>query len=323
MDVVSVALSLPRHGRRQYSEGTDPEAVAVAETKLRMSEIMLKNKQEELEQTKNLYARGFVTGAQIKQDELNVTTVENDYRAAVTALKVLTEFTYASELATHKSTLSQAEQALSRIKVTAAATLAQRIVATNAAQAALNTANRKYEYFKEQLPHATITAPADGLVVYAQDNRYSSSQNGIAEGTIVRERQQLLRLPDTAEMKVVVRANESQISKLAVGQQAMVTIVGVPNPVSATLSKKSPVADSSNRYWHPDSKEYPIELTLDRTPAGVLPNMSAQAEIFVERLHNVMAVPLSAIYTERSSSYVFARSGDRLVPRQVKIDQSN
>src|SRR5205085_6680604 len=102
-----------------------PEALAAAQTLLRMKDIMLKNKQEELEQTRNLYARGFVTGSQIKADELSVTTCENEYRAAATALKVLTEFTYKSEIATKNSTLTQAEQTLSRAKVTAASTLAQ------------------------------------------------------------------------------------------------------------------------------------------------------------------------------------------------------
>ena len=110
---------------------------------------------------------------------------------------------------------------------------------------------------------------------------------------------------------------------MEVGQQAVVTIVGVPQPVVATLSKKSPVADSSNRWWNPDAREYPIELTLDKTPQGVLPNMSAQVEIFVERLHNVLTVPLSAIYTERNTSYVFVRTPERVEPRQVKFDETN
>jgi len=82
----------------------------------------------------------------------------------------------------------------------------------------------------------------------------------------VRERQQILRLPDTGSMKVVIRANETQVSKLEVGQQAYVSVIGVSGPVRATLTRKSPVADSGSRYWNPDLKEYPIELTLDRTP---------------------------------------------------------
>jgi RND family efflux transporter MFP subunit len=286
-----------------------------------MEDIGLKNKQEELQTTRMLYGKGFETAVKMKADQLSVLTQENILRKAQTALMVLKEFTYASELATRKSAMSQAEQKLSRVKVTGASTLQQKILATTAAEAALTAANRKLEYQKEQLGHTTIIAPADGLVVYSQNDR--NSGNGIAEGTIVRERQQLLRLPDTSEMKVVVRANESQVSKLAVGQQAMVSIVGVPQPVAATLSKKSPIADSGSRFWNPDLKEYPIEMTLDKTPPGVLPGMSAQAEIFIERLHDVLAVPLAAIYAEQKTSYVFVRAGDRVEPRPIKIGQTN
>ena len=58
---------------KEYAEGTYPEALANARTTLKMAEITLRNKEEELEQTRNLYAKGFVTGAEVKADELTVT----------------------------------------------------------------------------------------------------------------------------------------------------------------------------------------------------------------------------------------------------------
>jgi HlyD family secretion protein len=321
IEAAQVDLDLARLALREYKEGTYPEALANAQTTLRMAGIMVKNKEKELEQTLKLFERGFVTAAKVKDDELSVTTVGNDYRKADTALRVLTEFTYKSELATRESAVSQAVQKLSRVKVTSASALQQKVFATAAAEAALLTANRKLDYQRTQLAHTKILAPADGMVVYSQNDR--NSQNGIAEGTVVRERQQLLRLPDTSEMKVVIRANESQVSRLAVGQQATASIVGVPRPVAATLVKKSPIADSGSRFWNPDLKEYPIELTLDKTPPGMLPGMSAQVEIYVDRLHDVLSVPLSAMYAERSATYVFVRAGDRVEPRPVKLGATN
>jgi RND family efflux transporter MFP subunit len=321
VEAAEVELELAKLALREYGEGTYPEALANAKKLVEMEDIALRNKVEELETTKNLYRKGFETAVKMKADQLSVLTQENILRKAQTALTVLEEFTSKSEMATRKSAVSQADQLLSRVKVTGASTLQQKVLATAAAEAALTTAKRKLEYLTEQLGHTTIIAPADGLVVYSQNDR--NSGNGIAEGTIVRERQQLLRLPDTSEMKVVVRANESQVSKLVVGQQAVVSIVGIPQPVAATLSKKSPIADSGSRFWNPDLKEYPIELTLDRTPPGVLPGMSAQAEIFVDRLHGVLSVPLAAIYAERKASYVFVRAADRVEPRPIKIGQAN
>ena len=102
-----------------------------------------------------------------------------------------------------------------------------------------------------------IKAPAEGMVVYAQVNNYSSN-NPITEGTQVRERQVLLRLPDTSAMKAVVRINESQVSPpLTVGQKAIVKVTGIPEPISGVLTKISPVADSSGKYGNPTSANTP------------------------------------------------------------------
>jgi hypothetical protein len=39
----------------------------------------------------------------------------------------------------------------------------------------------------------------------------------------------------------------------------------------------------------------------------------------VQRLPDVLAVPLPAIWSEQSASYVFVREGDKVVPRPVKL----
>ena len=321
LEAAEVELDLARLALREYSEGTFPEALADAQTTRKMAEITLRNKEEELEQTRSLYTKGFVTAAQVKADELTVTTVGNDLRKAETALKVLQEFTYPTQIATNKSAVSQAEQALARVQVTNAAELSQKVVATQAAEAALVTAKRKLDHLKEQLARCTIKAPADGLVVYADNDR--DAQGGMAEGAQVRERQKLLRLPDTSRMNAVVRVNESQVSKLKIGQPALVKIVGVPDPVAAKVTKKSPIADSGQRWWNPDLKEYPVELTLNRTPTNCLPGMGAQVEILIARAEDTLTVPLAAIYSERNTSYVFARRGGEVVPVPVTIGQTN
>jgi hypothetical protein len=186
----------------------------------------------------------------------------------------------------------------------------------------LVTKKRKLEHLNEQLGYCVIKAPADGLVVYAGDRNYSNSQ--IIEGAQVRERQQLLRLPDTTNMKAVVRINESQVPKLRSGQRAYVKVVGLTEPLPATLTKISPLADSGSRFWNPDLKEYPVELTLDKTPKDIKPGIGIQAEIFTDRMSDVLAVPLAAIYADRSNNYVFVKdaTGD-VKPVSVKIAETN
>src|SRR5258707_14696573 len=122
-------------------------------------------------------------------------------------------------------------------------------------------------------------------------------------------------------MKGVLRVNETQVTQLRAGQRAVVTITGVADPVGATLDKISPVADSSQRWWNPDLREYPVELTLDNTPPNLKPGISVKGEVYVDRLSDVVAVPLAALYTEKSNSYVFIRNGEEVNPAAVKAGE--
>ena len=68
-----------------------------------------------------------------------------------------------------------------------------------------------------QMEKCVITAPASGMVVYANDQggRFGGSQQPqIEEGAMVRERQTILRLPDLSQMQVKVNVHESKIEML-------------------------------------------------------------------------------------------------------------
>jgi multidrug efflux pump subunit AcrA (membrane-fusion protein) len=180
-------------------------------------------------------------------------------------------------------------------------------------------------HLQEQLDHCTIKAPADGMVIYAQNDR--GGEGRVVEGGQVRERQQLLRLPDTSKMKAVLRVNESQVPKLRPGQPALVKVVGLIEPLNASVDRISPLADGNQRWWNPDLKEYPVELVLEQTPPDLKPGVSVVGEIYTERLSDVLAVPLAAIYSDRSGNYVFVNEGGgdagALRPTRVRIGQAN
>jgi multidrug resistance efflux pump len=322
LEAAQVEVELASLALKQYVEGTYPQELADAETAVKMADTTVKNKQEDLEQTQSLYGKGFVTGSDVKESELALIEAKNTQASSRMKLKVLKEYSYPSDLADKKSNLVQAEQSLARVQKRNASNLSKVIADEKAAEQTLVTKKRRVEHLNQQLALCVIKAPTDGLVVYAGDRNYQQSQ--IAEGVQVRERQQLLRLPDTSSMKAVVRINESHVPKLRHGQKAMVKIVGVAEPVAATLTKISPLADSGSRWWNPDLKEYPVELTLDKTPRDVKPGIGVQAEIFTDRLDDVLAVPLAAIYSDRSSNYVFVReSSEELKPVAVKIGEAN
>lgn len=320
LEAAEVALQLARIDLQQYTEGTYPQSLVGAQTDLDMAQITLKNTQEDYEQIENLYDKGFVTAADVKKAKLAVTTAQVNVRKAQTALDVLTQYANAMNLATKRNTLVQAEAKMTRTQRENTAAMNQQNAGVKAREENLDSQKRRLAKYKDQFAACTITAPSDGLVVYNQD-RWSNTQ--MVEGAQVRERQLLLRLPDTNSMKSVVRVPEALVSRLQVGQRAEVRIIGMTKPVTATLTKISVLSDSSSRFWNPDLKEYPVDLTLDQTPAGLKPGVGTLCDIYVDRLKDVIAVPLTAIYSAGKDTYVFVRRGIDAVPMKVTLGKTN
>ncbi len=322
LEGAEVTLSLAELDLKQYEEGTYPQQLANAQTKVEMDKITLNNRLEDLDQTKRLYVKGFVTAADRNKAELDVTTARNDLEKSVTELKVLTDYAHQMDTTSKRSSVLQAQQRLNRTKRENASNMSWRSADLTAKQQNQTVLKRRYDRLKEQYAACNVAAPADGMVVYGSTSDHGN-QNPIQEGAQVRERQLLVRLPDTSAMKAVVRIHESMVSKLKEGQRANVRIVGIAQPVTATISKISVLADSSNRWWNPDLREYPIDLALDSTPAGLKPGIGATVEIMVDRLVQVVAVPLDAVYTVGGDRYVFVRDGEDTRPTKVQIGANN
>ncbi len=323
LEAAEVALQLARIDLDQYEKGTFPQQLQTTRVSLEVAQTSLKTKQEDLEQTRNLAAKGFVTPADVKKGELDVINSQNEVDKAQTALMVLEKYTHEMDSASKRSTLAQAEQKLARTKRENASNLAQKNADVRAKEQATLSIERKLAKYREQEAFCRITAPESGLVVYASSGD-RNAQTQIQEGASVRERQILLRLPDVTQMKAVVRLLESEASrltKLAAGQtvHATVKIEGIARPVTATLYRIAPVADSGSRWASPDIKEYPVELKLDDTPRGLKPGFTAQVSILLDHIDEALAVPIEAIYTEGRSSFVFVRHGNDVSPQAVGL----
>jgi multidrug efflux pump subunit AcrA (membrane-fusion protein) len=93
MESAEVAKSLAEMDLKQYEEGTYPQQLANAQTEVKMNSIALNNRLEDLDQTKRLYVKGFVTAADRNKAELDVTNARNELAKSETALKILTDYT--------------------------------------------------------------------------------------------------------------------------------------------------------------------------------------------------------------------------------------
>lgn len=321
LEAAEVALQLAEIDLTKYVEGSYPSLLADADMAMEKAATGLKTKEDDLAQTRALFAKGFVTATEVKNKELEVAAARRDVAKAVSDRKVLVEYSNKADLAAKKNALAQAEQKLERTKRENAANLSQKTADLSAKKQQLELITRRVSRFKEYFDACTILAPADGLVVYRNDNSRDSVQ--VQEGAQVRERQTLMRLPDTSRMKVQLKINESQIGGLAVDQLATIRLANHPTPLTGRVTKISPVADSADRWMNPDRKDYPVDVILDETPKGLRPGMSAEVSILIDRLEDAMSVPVAALYSSGADRYVFTPADNGATPVKVKIGKTN
>ena len=327
LDTAQVAVDMASLDLEAYSKGTYPQAKEDVQTQLKAAEQTLANAQDDYNNTMALFAKGYVTPSDVKKAELAVTQALNVRDKARTAVTVLLTYQHKKDQTTYERAVAGAKLRLDHTSAENNANLTQRQAITRSSDRQVKLLQEQFKDAKEQFDNCTIKAPAAGFVIYSSSlDRYS--QAPIQEGTQVRDKQLLIRLPDTSGMKAVVRIPEAQRSRIFVDDKnPMRAVVRIPQAtksieVTGWVSHMTAIADMSQRYINPDLKEYPVDVTLDWVPPNLKPSESVKAEIFCEHLAGVTAVPLDCVYSVGTDNYVFVRNAQGVEAEKVMLGES-
>jgi HlyD family secretion protein len=223
-----------------------------------------------------------------------------------------------------ESAVVEAEKELQRTKNQALASEAKATAGVLAAKSEFTITQDKLAKLRDQKAKSRIVAPTEGLVVYSKNNDWHRSETQIEEGAQVYERQTLIELPDTTSMKVVIRVHEAKTEKLKIGLPAVVEIEGFTGQqFSGKVSKIGVLADSRSRWLNPNLKEYETEILLDGRFSQLKPGITARAQILVTEMHNVLAVPVQAVFGKGGKYFVFVADRGSTRPLEVKVGLSS
>lgn len=280
--------------------------------------------QDRIEGQRRLEARGFITPTELEAEELNMNKAFNKQQEKETALQLYIQYTFPKDAEQKLSDFENAVMAYQRQMIDNIAEEAQQRARYRSAERKFNLEQVKLADVNNQIELATIRAERPGLVVYgAQDqNRQrfrGNNQEAIQEGATVRERQAILTIPDMREMAVKVNIHESAVQRVAVGQKASISIDAFPDEsLTGVVTKVAVVADSTNSFMNPDLKVYPTTIKIDGIHDWLRPGMSAEVEILVDRLEDVIYVPLQAVSYLNDQRVVYVSSGGRVQIREVE-----
>ena len=283
----------------EYTEGTFKKDLRKAESDLTAAKERLQATRNTLGYGERMFRKGYITPQQLDAQKSSVARAELDLGTAEIALDVLNRFARPKMVTELQSVRDAAE--------------ARR----DSEHAALELEQVKLERLTSQLEKCTVIAPKDGLVIYAND-RNRDRESEIRAGAKVSEGKTILRLPNLSKMRVDVEVHEAKVDKIRVGMKARVRVQGREFTGAVTA-----VANRPESSWYSTIKKYLVQVRIDGNTEELRPGFTAEAEIIVADLVDVIAVPVAAVIEQGGQFVCAVRRGDAVERREVALGQGN
>jgi HlyD family secretion protein len=166
-----------------------------------------------------------------------------------------------------------------------------------ASQAGVDQARAALSEARSNLSKTRLTAPIDGRVV-----RLAVEEGEVAvPGTFSRETGLLMTIADLSVVLARVQVDETDVVRLHLGDSVSVSIDAFPDTSfvgrvtkisnSAKLSQTGAASGGSTDR----AVDFDVEITLDKPPAGIRPDLSSTARIITDTRKQSLSIPIIAL----------------------------
>lgn len=318
-------LELAQLALTKYQKGDRKNQLGDAKMRLGQAREVLKRAEDELESHKKLFDKAYIPKSEYDQKKFERYKAQKDLEKAERDLWLLEEYTFEMDEKQKLSDVGEAEKEHDRIEKEAAAKEEEQAAQLDARRQELVLKQQQLAKLRGQMQKTKIRAPSAGLVVYGGSNtNWWRDNDQIKEGAEVRERQTILRLPDTSHMKVSCRIHEAQTANIRVGQTAQVMVEGIEGrQFTGEISKIAVMADSQSRWTNPELKEFETEILIHESDSMLKPGGTAHVTILIDEREDVVTVPIQAVFRRGARSYVFGHDGARTEPIEVELGMAS
>src|SRR6185437_6856729 len=106
------------------------------------------------------------------------------------------------------------------------------------------------------------------------------------------------------QMQVNTKVHESMVDRIATGLRARIRVDAFADQLlTGTVKSVAPLPDP-NSFFNSDVKIYTTLVTIDKGLPGLRPGMTAQVEILVTQLDNILSVPVQAVLEYKDENHV-------------------
>ncbi len=159
-----------------------------------------------------------------------------------------------------------------------------------------------------QLSYANITAPIDGVVAFISTQKGETVVAGLSAPTFV-------TLIDLRKLEATVYVDETDIGRVAVGQEAVFTVDSYADKFFKGLVREiRPKAVIKDNVVN-----YEVIMDIEKNQLSLLrPEMTANVIVTTGVHPKVLSIPKGALKRREKETFVALRLGDKIVERAVK-----
>jgi HlyD family secretion protein len=282
------------------------------------------------EESAKLVQQGYIAKDEFEKDRIAMIEAEAKVKQAALDLEVYEKYTYFQDEAKKKSDLDQARAERSRVEEKFNAELVKAQADVESANFQLASAKDRLQNLETQLTYTTLTAPIDGLIVYATSIDSSNGGRGGGDaqppqvGTELKPNELVILLPDTSRMVANLKVSEALSGRIKPGQRVTLFSDALPNqPVSGSVTTVSVLA-ASGGWRDPNRREYTVKTALEADPSmGLKPAMRCKAEVLLGRVEDSLNIPVQAIFRQGPVAFVYVQDGAGFAQRQVELGRAS
>jgi len=172
-------------------------------------------------------------------------------------------------------------------------------------QASVDDARVTLEQAQLRLEKAVLTAPVAGTITFLD----------VQPGEIANANQPVVVLSDLAAMEVDVNLDETDVARVAVGQETRVDLDAFPGvELTGEVTTIASVAQTQSGVVL-----YPVTVRLTPTDLPARAGMTADVEITTASQEDALIVPFRTVHTEGEHAYVNRLAGDQIERVPVEL----
>jgi multidrug resistance efflux pump len=333
-------LALAKLEKAKYEEGDYVAALKDIQGKMETAKSDLEDWKDRAAWSARMVKKGLMSKVQADADKSRSDASRISLDKLGEDERVLVKYTKQREVQDRTAKLAEAERALTRVELTAAAVMKQKMADKKAKESIYESEAARQKEIEGEIAKCVMTAPQNGLVVYYVPEQVrgggGSQQSVVAQGEPVREGQKMIQIPDLTRMLVSVRVPEAFVAHLHSPtpgnrdsrQKAQIKVDSFSKEtLHGTIEAVATVA-STQDWFASDVKVYKSTIRIRESLPGLKPGMSAEVTIFADESEEpVMVVPVQAVLgtitmgAERKCFVVDARGQTEL--RDIVVGMSN